>query len=168
MPQLPQAPAGDDATSGSAIVSRRTVVAGTAWAVPAIVVSSAAPAFAASTCTASVTVHPLSCLLSTNPVQLQLALTLTTDCPRPPEGGDSTTYFVLQSIGFGPSGINATLEAIPGKPMTQLFYVPLDNIGGVPPQLQINGLFQYPGGRQEHVSFNVTTPMTACCYTPAP
>lgn len=167
MASLPSTPA-DTGPSRSARVSRRTVVAGTAWAVPAVVVASAAPAVAASTtCTPTVTVHPITCALNrTRPnVALQLALTLTTDCPPVVRDGIryTVTYFVFQSVGQGPSFF-ATFEAIPGKPMTQLFDVALPSFGGYPRQLEINGFFQYPSGVQQTASFTVNVPQGDCCY----
>ena len=168
MVHLPSAPA-DDGASGPAWISRRTVVAGTAWAVPAVVVASAAPAVAASTtCTPTVTVHPITCALNrTRPnVELQLALTFTTDCPPVVRDGIryTATYFVFQSIGQGPGGINETFEVIPGRPSTKLFDIKLPSFDGYPRQLQINGVLQYPSGVQEQKSFLVNVPQGACCY----
>lgn len=167
MPSLPSTPAGTG-PSRSGRVSRRTVVTGTAWAVPAVVIAGAAPAVAASTaCTPTVTVHPITCALNrTAPnVALQLALTLTTNCPAVVRDGIkySATYFVLQSISSGPSFFE-TLEATPGKPMTQLFSVSLPSYDGYPRQLQINGAFQYPSGVEQQVSLTVNVPQGDCCY----
>lgn len=168
MPPLPSASA-DTGPSRSARVSRRTVVAGTAWAVPAVVVAGAAPAVAASTaCTPTITAHPLTCALNrTRPtVELQLALTFTTNCPPVVRDGIkySATSFVFQGIGGGPSGINETFEAIPGKPSTKLFDITLPSFDGYPRQLQINGVLQYPSGVQQPTSFTVTVPQGNCCY----
>ena len=64
-------------------ISRRTLVAGTAWAVPAVVVAAAAPAAAASAagCTYTFTVNSaLSCQQrSPNPPGYKLTLTATRD-----------------------------------------------------------------------------------------
>lgn len=147
---------------------KRPVVAGAApaaaWSAP--VVQSGAPSAAGSAvpattaaCDASLTLHPISCLLSNSPVQLEIALTFTSDCT----GGEGVTSFVLQNL-FGQTGINATFQVVPGKPETQVFDVNLGGPGTPQPTFNASGVIVYPDGTQAFRDYSFATPQNRCCF----
>ncbi|EWT03686.1 hypothetical protein N865_08985 [Intrasporangium oryzae NRRL B-24470] len=86
-------------------VSRRTVVAGAAWTVPAIVVASAAPAMAA---TPIVTIGVgLACKHPGNPKHYHFNLTVKNN------GGTTTTVTITSIVLIPTSGQNVTFSTLP-------------------------------------------------------
>ena len=152
-------------------IPKRPVVAGVApaaaWTAPVVrsattsAAGSTLPSATTAACNASLTLHPISCLLSSSPVQLELALTFTSDCT----GGEGVTSFVLQNL-FGQTGISATFQVAPGKPQTQVFYINLGAPGTPQPTFHASGVVAYPDGSQEFRDFELTTPVNKCCFQP--
>lgn len=152
-------------------IPKRPVAAGVspavAWTAPVVrsattsAAGSAVPGATTAACNASLTLHPISCLLSSSPVQLELALTFTSDCT----GGEGVTSFDLQNL-FGQTGINATFEVSPGKPETQVFLINLGVPGTPQPTFNASGVIVYPDGTQAYRDYTFNTPQNRCCFTP--
>ena len=122
-------PGRNDARRSTSGVSRRTLVKGTAWAVPAVVVATAAPAVAASGCYATTYLSLNSCVKRTGTTYAYNIGLCFIGCP-----GDTEVYvyslkandteigpFGVQLSGPEPRGCLQLQFTVEGEPLT--FYV---------------------------------------------
>ena len=137
-------------------VSRRTVVKGTAWAVPAVVVGTAGPALAASGCTVTAVLGRQSCVDTANNTAILIAC-FTSTCPE-------QVNMVLQSVQIGSSytRVDTYYTLVQNREQCQQVTVSYNVPRGL--TVNLNTVIFYPTGQRPQ-TFTVNTPTAACLVT---